>query len=78
MPPPSSSSSSPSPPRAISAEWWEKVCPKSKRVVVSSRDAPGTDVEGDKLIEWWVDRLANVKEGCVEIDSSEKVVFDRL
>lgn len=65
-------------PRAISAEWWEKVCPPHKRVVVSSEDAPGGDVEGDKLVEWWVDKLASVKGGCVEVDSSEKVVFDRL
>src|ERR1700733_15278838 len=32
-------------PRAISAEWWETVCPKWKRRVVSSKDAPN-DVEG--------------------------------
>ena len=71
-------SSSSSQARAISAEWWEKVCPKSRRVVVSSRDAPGGDVEGDKLIEWWIDKLASVQGSCVEVDSSEKVVFDRL
>lgn len=64
-------------PRAISAEWWESVCPPRKRHVVSSKDAP-SDVEGDVLIDWWVRRLERVKEGCVEIDSSSRDVFDKL
>lgn len=64
-------------PRAISAEWWETVCPERKRHIVSSKDAP-SDVEGDVLIDWWVRRLERVKEGCVEIDSSSRDVFDKL
>ena len=65
-------------PRAISAEWWETVCPKRKRCVVSSKDAPN-DAEGDELIEWWVRTLEDVGDkGCVEIDSSSQIVFDRL
>jgi hypothetical protein len=64
-------------PRAISAEWWETVCPKWKRRVVSSKDAPN-DVEGDVLIDWWVRTLGEVSDGCVEVDSSSQVVFDRL
>lgn len=64
-------------PRAISAEFWETVCPKAKRRVVSSKDAPNA-AEGAALIEWWVQRLAGVDDACVEIDSSEQVVFDRL
>lgn len=78
IPPPSYSASSSPQPRAISAEWWEKVCPKSRRIVVSSSDAPGGDVEADKLMEWWIDKLASVQGSCVEVDSSEKVVFDLL
>ena len=64
-------------PRAISAEWWETVCPKWKRRVVSSKDAPN-DEEGDVLIDWWIRMLADVSEGCVEVDSSSQIVFDRL
>jgi len=65
-------------PRAISAEWWETVCPKRKRRIVSSKDAP-VGVEGNVLIEWWVNRLKEVEgDGCVEVDSSTRVVFDRL
>lgn len=70
-------STTPHHPRAISAEWWEIVCPPKKRVVVSSKDAPNK-VEGNELIEWWVRKLGDVKEGCIEIDSSEQVVFDRF
>jgi hypothetical protein len=78
--PPSSSSSSSSSqqaPRAISAEWWETVCPPHKRHVVSSKDAPN-DAEGDVLIEWWVRTLCEVSNEYVEVDSSSQVIFDRL
>ena len=64
-------------PRAISAEWWEAVCPKWKRTVVSSKGAPN-DEEGDVLIDWWIRTLAEVSDGCVEVDSSSQIVFDRL
>lgn len=64
-------------PRAISAEFWETVCPKEKRRVVSSKDAP-SDAEGDVIMEWWVEKLKTVQDGCVEIDSSQRIMFDRL
>jgi hypothetical protein len=64
-------------PRAVSAEFWDLVCPTEKRHVVSSRDAPN-DAEGSAIIDWWVAKLASVKHGCVEIDSRSKTVFDRL
>lgn len=62
---------------AVSSSFFEKVCPKASRKVISSRDAP-TDAEGSMLIKWWVDKLETVPDRCVEVDSSEKVVFDRL
>jgi hypothetical protein len=64
-------------PRAISSEWWETVCPKEKRTIVSSKDAPNHE-EGNAIIQWWLKVLHGVKGGCVEVDSSEKDVFDRL
>jgi hypothetical protein len=73
-PMPSSYSNSP---RVVSAEWWETVCPRRKRHVVSSTDAP-SDVEGNVLIDWWVRRLGEAKEGCVEVDSSSRDMFDKL
>lgn len=62
--------------QAISAEFWESVCPPEKRRVISSKDSPN-DKEGNVIIEWWVDQLKDIKDECVEVDSSEKVIFDR-
>ncbi len=62
---------------AVSSSFFEKVCPRASRKVISSREAP-TDAEGSMLIKWWVDKLETVPDRCVEVDSSEKVVFDRL
>ncbi|KAF8223037.1 hypothetical protein L208DRAFT_1445776 [Tricholoma matsutake] len=62
--------------QAISAEFWETICPPERRRVISSKDGPD-NAEGQEIIEWWVDRLKNVQEECVEIDSSQKVIFDR-
>ena len=50
---------------------------QASRHVVSSKDAPN-DVEENVLIEWWVRTLGEVSDGCVEVDSSSQVVFDRL
>ncbi|RDB29870.1 hypothetical protein Hypma_013959 [Hypsizygus marmoreus] len=60
---------------AVSAEFWESACPPEKRRVVSSKDTPN-DAEGIVIVEWWVKKLKDVLDECVEIDSSEKVIFD--
>jgi hypothetical protein len=62
--------------RAISAEFWDSICPREKRRVISSKDMPD-DAEGQAIIDWWIDRLKIVQDECVEIDSSQKVIFDR-
>jgi hypothetical protein len=62
--------------RAISAEFWEVVCPKERRTVISSKDAPNSE-EGSVIINWWVEKLTSTKSPCVEIDSSAQIVFDR-
>lgn len=64
--------------RAISAAFYEQVCPRSAVRTVSSVGAP-TEVEGSALLDWWVARLSDVHGArCVEVDSSEQPVFDRL
>ena len=60
------------PPRAVSAEYYEVVCPKEKRMTITSKDAP-SDNEGDKLLDWWVKRLADTSEGCVEVENDPPV-----
>ncbi|KAJ6585570.1 hypothetical protein B0H19DRAFT_926051 [Mycena capillaripes] len=63
--------------RAVSAAFYEQMCPRSAVHVVSSVGAP-TEAEGSALLEWWVKRLTDVHGArCVEIDSSEQPVFDR-
>jgi hypothetical protein len=62
--------------RAISAEFWDSICPPEKRRVISSKDMPD-DAEGQAIIDWWIDRLKIIQDECVEIDSSQKVIFDR-
>jgi hypothetical protein len=64
-------------PRAISAKWWDTVCPKAKRIVITSKGAPN-EAEGSAIIDWWLEKLNTVSGGCVEVDSSTHDVFDRL
>jgi hypothetical protein len=45
--------------------------------IISSKDTLN-DVEGNMLIEWWVRTLREVSDGCMEVDSSSQVIFDRL
>ncbi|KAL5526206.1 hypothetical protein ACEPAG_7545 [Sanghuangporus baumii] len=59
-------------PRSVSAEYWEKVCPPSKRVLISSSEAPSL-VEGDKLLDWWVAKLADTSANCVEVGNNPPV-----
>ncbi|KAG6861312.1 hypothetical protein C0995_001631 [Termitomyces sp. Mi166 len=61
---------------AINAEFWDIVCPLHTRRVISSRDSP-SNAEGKVIVNWWAERLKAVEDDCVEIDSKEKVIFDR-
>jgi len=61
---------------AISAEFWESVCPPKMRHFISSKDGPDT-ADGQEIIEWWVHRLKDVQDECVEIDFTQKIIFDR-
>ncbi|KAG5646729.1 hypothetical protein DXG03_002411 [Asterophora parasitica] len=60
---------------AISAEFWESVCPPERRRIVSSKDTP-KDAQGDVILDWWVSRLKNVLDQCVEIHSRDYPIFD--
>ena len=59
-------------PRAISAEFWEKVCPRERRHIISQFGELSRE-EGSVIVDWWVDRLKSVQDVCVEVDSK---VFD--
>ncbi|TFK50708.1 hypothetical protein OE88DRAFT_1808951 [Heliocybe sulcata] len=68
--------------QAVSAEFWESVCPKERRHVLSTEGAPSAELgaEGSALMEWWVERLKGVDESCVEIeqDSLKDPIFHRI
>ncbi|KAG5727511.1 hypothetical protein E4T56_gene12231 [Termitomyces sp. T112] len=61
---------------AVNVEFWDMVCPPHMRRVISSKDSP-SDAEGNEIVDWWVERLKVVQDDCLEIDSKEKVIFDR-
>uniref|UniRef100_A0A0W0G2T9 Uncharacterized protein n=1 Tax=Moniliophthora roreri TaxID=221103 RepID=A0A0W0G2T9_MONRR len=60
--------------RSVSLEFFDFVCPKEKRVVISSAGASmDTNRPGIELVEWWIEKLRQVEaEPCVVIDSTEK------
>ncbi|RDB27167.1 hypothetical protein Hypma_004583 [Hypsizygus marmoreus] len=62
--------------RAVSAEFWETVCPPESRHIISSADQP-SDADGIVILDWWIERLEGIRDRCVEIDS-EKIIFDFL
>jgi len=61
--------------RAVNAEFWNSVCPRSRRKVISSDGQPD-NVEGVALVDWWIAKLESLTEPCVEIDSEKKTIFD--
>ncbi|PBK80552.1 hypothetical protein ARMGADRAFT_949580 [Armillaria gallica] len=70
--------------RAVHLDYFDAVCPQSKRVRLTSADVPrlGDDtLDGNELLATWVDWLSRdevINEPCVVVDFSERVVFDHL
>ncbi|KAG9310783.1 hypothetical protein JVU11DRAFT_8632 [Chiua virens] len=69
----------PDAPRAVSAEFYERVCsgPDADPYVISSANAPN-DADGDIIINWWQSQLATVDARCIEVDSTPHILFDRF
>jgi hypothetical protein len=59
---------------AVSVDFWKSICPQKKRHIINSRDQPW-NTEGDVLMDWWIKRLSDVDEPCVEI-SAYPTLFD--
>lgn len=59
--------------RSISEEWWEVVCPASKRVYVDVKAArqemnlDGSFPDGKTVFEKWGKKLADMDAQCVEV-----------
>ena len=63
-------------PLAVSAKFWQSICPPEKQRIISSKDTPGTNATGVEILNYWQDKLKNVKDPCVSIDSSQVRIFD--
>ena len=64
---------------AVSAEFYERVCsgPDTTPFILSSANAPD-NADGAVMIKYWQAQLAHTDAQCIEIDSTARVLFDRL
>jgi hypothetical protein len=75
--PPSASSS----PRAVSIEYWSKICPSERRIVLDvdavnrELDFP-QDPDGVLVLERWAEKLKAIPESCIEIPYTSKHIID--
>lgn len=70
LPPPSRSA-----PRAVHSKFWDKICPREKRHVISSTDVPA-NVWGLRRIEWWRNEIAKFEDlDCLQIDTHQEPMF---
>lgn len=60
-------------PRAVSLEWWDHVCPESKRIHVNTTEVNqllgirmGSD-EGDVIVKKWAGYLRTLEASCVNL-----------
>ncbi|KAF8303077.1 hypothetical protein DL93DRAFT_2067058 [Clavulina sp. PMI_390] len=62
------------PPRSVSREWYDKVCPPSRRFIIDTTETNeriGVDFERDStpvIIEKWSEYLRNLDEPCAHIN----------
>lgn len=62
-------------PRAVSDEWYNKVCPEKGRVILNTGivGVHLKDSDAKTLIDFWSKQLRDMKERCVEIDGREQI-----
>ncbi|EKM77859.1 hypothetical protein AGABI1DRAFT_76890 [Agaricus bisporus var. burnettii JB137-S8] len=65
-----------SPPRAVSFDFWQTVCPSSDRHVIDSVNAP-RDLAGPDRIRWWKEKIKSYHDvTCLEVATSQNEIFD--
>lgn len=63
-------------PRAVSAEFWQVICPPERRRVITSKDSP-KGLSGLSLVTWWKDMIEKHEDAiCLEIDTNQRAIFD--
>lgn len=66
-------------PRAVNVDWWEKVCPPSKRTVLDvAKEHAKWKVdgrsEGRVILDHWAELLKGIEDLCVEVTGP--TIFD--
>lgn len=61
-------------PRAVSAEFYEKACPKHERVFISSVEAKDI-TDSQELLAWWAQKIQSTSARCVEV-GNDPPIFD--
>ncbi|KAF8651104.1 hypothetical protein AX16_004879 [Volvariella volvacea WC 439] len=62
-------------PLSVNVDLWRRVCSNEDVVVVSSEDMPEEPVDGQALVEWWVEKLTRgdiARAKCVQVDGIER------
>ncbi|KAF7298655.1 hypothetical protein MIND_00812700 [Mycena indigotica] len=65
-------------PRAVSREWYHKVCPEPDRVVIDTRKIQNSFLtlpSALQIVERWVDELRKIQSPCVELARSSPWLF---
>lgn len=62
-------------PRAITEEWWDTVCPKSKTITIQVDLSELANAESREIMNRYVTALRDSTDSCVEIESNS-VLFD--
>lgn len=72
----------PRPPRSISYDWWETVCPPSRRVIIdvtaTQRELGielGYDPSGKDIQERWGKKLNDLNDTCIQVDGAHVFTF---
>ncbi|KDQ62949.1 hypothetical protein JAAARDRAFT_202479 [Jaapia argillacea MUCL 33604] len=68
--------SDPEAPRAVSKEYFDRVCPHPKIIhsdEVLSQLPP--DATASQILQGWVEKLDSIEDRCVEVDSQSRQIF---
>lgn len=74
-------SSSRQSPRAVSKDYWTKICPEERRIVldvdtVNRELSLPDDPDGILVLERWAEKLTAMAETCVEISYLSKHIIE--
>jgi hypothetical protein len=69
-------------PRAVSKNYFDQICPKSKRVYIDAEEVNddkiryGENIGASYMFDRWVKKLNSIEEQCVEILQDSFQLFE--